>query len=156
MYSQTSTSCEQCTKFNKTCSFGEPQASAFRSKKRQREDDEDEAIIRCPKRMDSSTAMEGLAEDEQEKEDNALAEDVRDAYQALGIAHERVILAELAAKRSLNWARGGGAVLLVEKEQEEEDGTLCEAVSEAYEALGKAKGQVMLAELRAGRALSQA
>jgi hypothetical protein len=168
MYSQTRTSCELCKRFDKTCSFGEPQVWASGSQKRQREDEEDEeyeeyeedeedeGIIRCPKRMKSSTMMERLAEEKQEREDHTLAEDVREAYEGLGRAQERVTLAELKAKRALSWARGRGVVLSAKKEQEEEDCELGEAVSDAYEALGKAKGAVMLAELRAGRALSQA
>ena len=165
MYSQTSTSCAQCVNFDKLCSFSEPQASASGSEKRKRKDEEEQeegglvegdesnrAIIRRPKRMKSS--MERFAEEQEEREDRALAQTLSDAYEELAIVREQAMLAELAAMRALSSARRNEVVLSAE-EQEEEDGVLCEAVSQAYEALGKAKERVFLTELRAGRALSQ-
>lgn len=134
-YSATRTVCARCVQAHKPCSFNTSHRTASRNSKRKRrdgeeedeeeeeessrtksrsvdEDESDEVVIRRPKRLRSSKGTKQSAErlaQEGEEEDCALGEAVREAYEVLGRAHERLLLVQLRANRALSEAAGRGS-----------------------------------------------
>lgn len=69
----------------------------------------DGGIPRRLKRKRTARSTERLAEEEQEEDGCALGQAVREAYEALGRAHEHLLLAQWKANKALSQVAGRGS-----------------------------------------------
>ena len=130
--SATKTSCARCVHAHKSCSFNLSQSAAARSKRKTRHDEEDE---------DEDEGSSGSARTKSRSVDGDESD---------GVMNRPVKRMRSSRRTGTSPERFG------EEQRREDDSALGAEVRQAYEALGRGYERLLLVQLRANRALSQA